>query len=115
MTDTMLTWTQGVYAFDRKDYGAAVEHFSQVLVAEPGNLNCREYLARAQYHRASLGPAEQEARRILEVDPTNEYVQMLLARALERQGRHDEAAGVRRVLAALSGDARHAASHQAFA
>lgn len=115
MVDTMLNWTQGVFAFERKEYGAAVEFFSAVLEQEPGNLNCREYLARAQYHRASLAPAEAEARRILEVDPTNEYVTMLLARALERQGKHEEAAGVRRVLAALSGDDRHAAGHQAFA
>ncbi len=114
MTDMMLTWKQGVYAFDRKDYGSAVEHFSEVLASEPGNLNCREYLARAQYHRASLGPAVDEARRILEVDPTNEYVTMLLARALERQGKGEEAVGVRRVLAALSGDDRHAEGHHAF-
>ena len=36
MTDMMLTWKQGVYAFDRKDYGSAVEHFSEVLASEPG-------------------------------------------------------------------------------
>ena len=39
---------------------------------------------------------------------------LLLARTLERQSRHEEAAGVRRVLVALTGDARHAATHAAL-
>ena len=59
--------------------------------------------------------AEREARTILEADPTNEYVTLLLARVLERQSRHDEAAAVRKVLVALTGDERHGPTHQALA
>ena len=40
---------------------------------------------------------------------------LLLARVLERQSRHGEAAGVRRVLVALTGDERHGPTHQALA
>ncbi|WP_176451585.1 hypothetical protein [Enemella dayhoffiae] len=48
---------------------------------------------------------------LLEQDPTDEYATLLLARTLERQNRAAEAAGVRRVLAALTGDDRHLAGH----
>lgn len=102
--NTLLIHNLGVRAFENRNYKAALEHFSRVLEVDPGNLSVREYVARAHYHRASLGPAEAECRRILEQDPANSYVTLLLARSLERQSRHDEAAGVRRMLAALTGD-----------
>lgn len=100
----MLIHNLGVRAFEDRNYRAAIEHFTRVLEVEPDNLSVREYLARARYHRASLTHAEAECRRILERDPANSYVTLLLARTLERQGRRDEAAGVRRLLAALTGD-----------
>lgn len=104
---TLLTYNMGVQAFDERDYKTAVERFSSVLEADPGNTNVREYLARAHFHRAALGPAEAECRTILEADPTNEYATLLLARSLERQNRRDEASSVRRMLAALTGDDSH--------
>jgi len=108
---TMHTWEAALLAFNTRDYRTAVERLEQVLADEPGNVNAREYLARALYQRASLGPAEAQARTILANDPTNEYVTLLLARILERQSRHDEASSVRRLLVALTGDERHAANH----
>jgi cytochrome c-type biogenesis protein CcmH/NrfG len=112
---TMYDWQAALLAFDTRDYKVAAERFEKILEAQPGHTDAREYLARTHYLRASLGPAEREVRTILEADPTNEYVTLLLARVLERQSRHDEAAGVRRVLVALTGDERHGPTHQALA
>ncbi len=112
---TIHDWEAAVLAFNTRDYAGAIERLTRLLEAEPGNTNAREYLARAYYLRASLRPAEEQARTILAGDPTNEYVTLLLARVLERQSRHAEAAGVRRVLVALTGDERHAAGHTALA
>ena len=112
---TIHDWEAALLAFNTRDYRRAIELFDKVLAAQPGHTDAREYLARAHYLRASLPLAEREARTILESDPTNEYITLLLARVLERQSRHDEAAGVRRVLAALTGDERHAAAHTALA
>lgn len=108
---TLLTYNLAVQAFDERDYRTAVERFSELLEAEPGNHNVREYLARAHYHRAALKPAEEHARAVLAEDPTNEYMTLLLIRSLERQSRGAEAAGLRRVLAALTGDPEHLRSH----
>ncbi|NHB83812.1 tetratricopeptide repeat protein [Tessaracoccus sp. HDW20] len=104
---TLLTYNLGVRAFEERDYRTAVERFAEVLEEQPGNRSVREYLARAHFHRASLGPAEEQCRRILDQDPTDEYATLLLARTLERQNKIDEAAGVRRRLAALTGDPAH--------
>lgn len=102
--NTLLIHNLGVRAFEDRNYRAAIEHFRRVLEEDPGNLSMREYLARALFHKASLRLAEAECRTILERDPTNSYVTLLLARTLERDGRRDEADGVRRMLAALTGD-----------
>lgn len=107
---TLVTYNLGIQAFEEHDYRTAVERFTAVRDEVPGNLAVREYLARAQYHRASLGPAEDECRAILAQDPTNEFVTLLLVRALERQNRAEEAAGVRRMLAAMTGDPTHLVS-----
>lgn len=109
---TLMSYTEGVRAFEARNYAGAVQHFVDILKVEPANLEVREYLARAHYHRAALGPAEQELRTLLATDPTNEYATLMLARTLERQSRHDEAAGVRRLLVALTGDERHLDEHR---
>ncbi|MCW3157622.1 tetratricopeptide repeat protein [Micropruina sonneratiae] len=115
MTTTLDDFQAAVLAFNTRDYRSAIDGFEKVLRTQPGHTDAREYLARAHYLRASLPLAEREARLILESDPTNEYITLLLARVLERQSRHDEAAGMRRVLVALTGDERHAANHTALA
>ena len=112
---TMYDWEAALIAFNTRDYRTAVERFESVLATQPNHTDAREYLARAHYLGASPPPGERESRTILEADPTNEYVPLLLARVLERQSRHDEAAGVRRVLVALTGDERHSSTHQALA
>lgn len=115
MNTTWLTFELGVQAFEARDYNGAIERFVRVLDEHPENANVREYLARAYFARASLPLAEKELRTILETHPTDEYATLLLARTLERQSRHDEALGLRRQLAALTGDARHLEGHKAGA
>lgn len=114
MNTIELTFNLGCMAFDEKDYGTAISRFSSVLDEVPGDRNVREWRARAHYHRAALPKAEEDLRVLLDADPTDEYATLLLARTLERQSRHDEAAGVRRILAALTGDDSHAEGHKAF-
>ena len=111
---TLLTMEMAVHAFDNRDYKSAVERFEKVLEDDPTNRNAREYLARALYHRASLPRAEKVLSELLADDPTNDYAVLLMARTLERQSRHDEAAGMRRRLAALTGDDSHLGGHQAL-
>jgi predicted Zn-dependent protease len=48
-------------------------------------------LARSYYHSAQLGRAEKAARALVEADPTDVYAMLLLARTLQRRGRHAEA------------------------
>ena len=48
-------------------------------------------LARSYYHSAQLGRAEAAARALVEADPTDVYAVLLLARTLQRRGRHAEA------------------------
>lgn len=115
MSTTMLAYEVGMNAFANRDYPTAIERFREVLAVDPGNTGVREHLARAHYHRAQLTLAETEVRRLLEADPTDEYALLLLARTLERQGRADEAAPVRRLLAATTGDPTHAKAHEAWA
>ena len=112
---TIYDWEAALLAFNTRDYAGAIDRLTRILQAQPGHTDAREYLARAYYLRAALKPAEEQARTILAADPTNEYVTLLLARVLERQSRHEEAAGVRRVLVALTGDERHGATHRAMA
>ncbi|WP_028708645.1 tetratricopeptide repeat protein [Propionicicella superfundia] len=107
MSLTHLTYELAVQAFDRRDYRSAIRRFRELRDVEPGNHAVREYLARAYYHSAALPLAEQESRAILDEDPTNVYVGLLLARSLERQSRHDEAMTTRRMLAAMTGDDRY--------
>ena len=54
LVTTLLTYNLGVQALEERDYKTAVERFSSVLEADPGNTNVREYLARAHFHRAAL-------------------------------------------------------------
>lgn len=107
MTLTHFTYELAVQAFDRRDYRSAIRRFRELREVEPKNHAVREYLARSYYHTAALPLAEAESRAILEEDPLNIYVTLLLARTLERQSRTDEAGTWRRMLTAMTGDERY--------
>lgn len=61
-------------------------------------------LARAYYHSAQLEKSEQAARGLIETDPTEVYAVLLLARTLQRRGRHAEAGTWLRRLDAMGYD-----------
>lgn len=61
-------------------------------------------LARAYYQSAQLGRAETAARALVEADPTDVYAVLLLARTLQRRGRHAEAGTWLRRLDAMGYD-----------
>ena len=58
----------------------------------------------ATTHSAQLTKAAVAARELLDVDPTNVDAAVLLARSLERAGKKDEAAPVRRLAQSLGAD-----------
>ncbi len=95
-------WAEKLFA-DR-DYVGAARILEDLLSQPPsmtGLLAARELLARSYFHSAQLRRAEETARVILGDHPDNSYAALLLLRALERQGRHDEAASARRLAEAL--------------
>ena len=112
MDSTHLTFEFAKAAFDQKQYREAIDLLDRVLADEPDNTSVLELRARAHFHRAGLPKAEADIRRLLELEPTSAYASELLARVLERQSRHDEAAAVRRRLAALTGDEKHLVSRK---
>ncbi len=95
-------WAEKLFA--ERDYLGAVrilEHLLGQAPSQTGLLAARELLARSYFHSAQLGRAEETARVILGDHPDNSYAALLLTRALERQGRHDEAAETRKLAEAL--------------
>ena len=85
--------------FDHRDYYAAATVLQHLVDTHPDDADlgeARELLVRSYYHAALLDRAVETARDVLERDPADGYVALLLARALERSSRHDEAAAARR-------------------
>lgn len=84
----------------------AVEEL-QLVMAEPDPgmplTEARTMLARAYYGSAQLGRAEAMARLLLEDNPTDAYAARLVARSLQRQSRHDDAAPFLALAHALDG------------
>ena len=90
--------------FEIRDYRGAARTLEGLLAGADvghGLVAARHLLARSYFHQALLGPAEATARALLADDPTDAYAALLLFRSLERQSRHDEAAGALRLATAL--------------
>ena len=66
-----------------------------------GTAAAKLLLARAYYHSARLGRAEEMAREVLGEDPMDAYAALLLGRSLQRQGRKAEAEPALRLAKAL--------------
>jgi predicted Zn-dependent protease len=101
---TAQRWERAQFLFDDKDYIAAAKLIAEVVDEYPEQGGPRMLLARAYYHSAQLGRAEEQLRTLVDRDPVNDYAHLMLGRTLERQGRHDEAAPWLRMAAAFSGD-----------
>lgn len=94
--------------FEHQDYYRAAEILRHVVDtdAEAARLGeVRELLSRAYFHSAQTGRAAEEARALLDLEPTNGYAALLLARSLERSSRREEADAARRLADALGAPA----------
>jgi Flp pilus assembly protein TadD len=79
----------------------AARILTAVVEAEPANEAALELLARAYFASAQLHRAEEALARLVELAPANGWARRALARTLERQSRHDEAAPHHRMADAL--------------
>ena len=98
--DAYDAWCWAVDLFDHRDYYAAATVLQHLVDHHPHDADlggARELLVRSYYHAAMLDRAVAAAREVLERDPADGYVALLLTRALERSSRHDEAAAARRL------------------
>jgi Flp pilus assembly protein TadD len=83
---------------DSGDFAAAATALAD-LVAEASaedtvlhdTTELRELLARAYFRSAQLGSAEAVLRDLVEEQPTDGWLHLLLGRTLQRQARHDDA------------------------
>jgi Flp pilus assembly protein TadD len=100
------SFQRGRRYFALGDYRGAARILAPVAEAEPTNRALLELLGRAYFHSAQLRRAEATFRRLVELDPVDAWAHVALARALERQGRSDEAGRHRRLHAAMSGGSR---------
>jgi len=82
----------------------AARILARVVDAEPENAAAVELLARAYFGSAQLARAEQTLARLVVLAPTNGWARRALARTLERQSRHDEAAPHHRMADALGAE-----------
>ena len=87
--------------FDAGDPIGAARLLEPIIAAEPGHSDVRLLLARAYFHSAQLGRAEQQLRILVERDPTDHYARFVLGRTLERQSRPAEALTQLRMAAAM--------------
>ncbi|RYE75949.1 MAG: hypothetical protein EOO74_09235 [Myxococcales bacterium] len=94
--------------FAERDYLGAAQALERLIAEhtdEPDLNSARELLTRSYFHSAQLRKAEAAARDLLDRDPTHAYAALLLARALERQSRPEEADAARRLADALGAPA----------
>ncbi|SCK61399.1 Tetratricopeptide repeat-containing protein [Streptomyces sp. AmelKG-E11A] len=97
-------WERAQMFFDAKEYLTAARILDGLVAEAPEQVAPRLLLARAYYHSARLGRAEEQLKAVLERDPVESYARLMLGRTLERQGRDAEAAGHLRMAAAFAGD-----------
>lgn len=101
-------WRWAEELFSQRNYTGAAKVLEQIIEESDSSEvqgQVHELLARSYYHSARLGPAEREARAILEREPANGYVALLLSRTLERSGDKDGAERYRKRAAALGEEA----------
>ncbi|MFC7308091.1 tetratricopeptide repeat protein [Streptomyces monticola] len=97
-------WKRARQFFDAKEFATAAQILAPLVDEAPEQVAPRLLLARSYYHSAQLRRAEAELRRIIELDPVEQYARLMLGRTLERQSRSEEAAPQLRIAAALAGD-----------
>ena len=90
-------WLRAQELFAQRSYREAALLLRELLDATDaedvghGLTDVRLLLARAYFHSAQLGRTIETAEELLAEDPNEPYAHLLLGRALQRQGRRDEA------------------------
>lgn len=87
------------------DPSTAARLLAEAVAAAPDDRTVLLELALSHFQSAALRPAEDALRRLVELDPADGYVRLVLGRTLARQSRHAEALPELRLAAALTGDA----------
>ena len=82
----------------------AARILARVVETEPENEAAVELLARAYSASAQLGRAEEALTRLVALAPANGWARRALARTLERQSRHEDAAAHHRMADALGAE-----------
>ena len=99
--DLYTEYERGQRLLDEGNPAGAAQALAPVLAAEPGNAGVRLALARAYFHTAQLGRAEEHLRWLVDRDPTDHYAHHVLGRTLQRRGRFEQALSHLRIAAAL--------------
>ncbi|HET9141498.1 tetratricopeptide repeat protein [Actinophytocola sp.] len=86
------------------DPSTAIRYLTEAAAFAPDDRTVLTELALAHFQAAALGPAEEVARKLVELDPADPYARLLLGRALARQSRHAEAVPHLRLAAAMTDD-----------
>ncbi len=89
--DLFDEYRRAVIFFDAGDPITAAKVLEPIVEAEPAHFDSRLLLARAYFHSAQLGRAEEQLRQLIEMNPSDHYVRFVLGRTLERQNRPAEA------------------------
>jgi Flp pilus assembly protein TadD len=77
---------------------------------EPGKASIREALGIAYFRLRRWHDAEVEVRAVLEISPTDDYAHYALGRALEKQGRENEANGHYKLASTMAPERRQYAA-----
>ena len=92
---------------ERRAPREALEVLEPALEKDPDNSGLLGLRAWAYFIRAQLNHAIADLERLVADNPTDDWAQHTLGRALERQSRHAEALPHLRLAAAMSGDWDH--------
>ena len=103
-------WTRAQTLFEERSYREAAVLLRELIddAGDDGDVrheltDARLLLARSLFHSAQLEGTITVATELLEHDPNEAYAHLLLGRALQRQGKRDEAVGHLRLAELLGG------------
>ena len=93
MSDTYDLFQQGKRHLEKGDNAQATVALEKAKRREPDKASIREALGIAYFRIRRWSEAEAEFRALVELAPADHYGHYALGRALEKQGRNDEARG----------------------
>jgi Flp pilus assembly protein TadD len=113
--DLLADYRRATALFEFGDPLGAARLLEPIVEAEPEHTSVRLLLARAYFHSAQLGRAQEQFLAVLERDPTDHYARFALGRTLERMGRPADALPHLRMAAAMHPDAEYVSAAERLA